>query len=738
MRTPDCGPGTTRTPRLVLVGVAGYGRVHAERIATLQAAGSLRLVAAVDPVCTVVPQIISGTPLYPDLPQALASVGPVDVVVIAAPIPEHASLTELALDAGADVLLEKPPVASFDDFARLLAAEARTGRVVQVGFQSLGSQGLAALRDGSLGIGEIERVTATGAWSRTAGYWSRSPWAGRRQVDGRPVVDGVVTNPLAHATATALALVGARRAEDVSRVDTDLYRANPIDADDTAAVRILTSTGFAVTCAYTLCAQEQTDPVVQVTGSRGRADFFYTRDLLQIQVDGQRREVSVGREDLLENLLAFRRDGTELLVPLSSTGAFMRVLEAVAATDPVRVGPPSVRWSGEGADRRPVIIGIEQDLKQVVETGRTFAELGLAWTQDRIQHQPLRAPLDTSPLDRDVKRERLLAILDRHGAEALVLTSAPSLNWYLEGARTHVSLAAGPVLSVRVSRTGDQVWLSDNESARLCAEELPADVDLHERPWYAPVPTPEGIPESALTRELWAARWPLLPGEKRRFADLGRDAATVLTSVLSTIGPETTERQVAAEVSRGVAAVGADPLVVLVGGEARAGLPHPLPTEAPIGRRALVVLCARRHGLIADLSRIVAFEPATAAEHDRQQAVFEVERAAFDATRPGARLSEVLAEIATAYGTVGFGPDHWRGHHQGGMAGYDGRDPRATPLSDHPIAVGQAFAWNPWAPAAKVEDTVLLGEAGLEVLSADPSWPTVEVAGRSRPDVLFR
>lgn len=98
----------------------------------------------------------------------------------------------------------------------------------------------------------------------------------------------------------------------------------------------------------------------------------------------------------------------------------------------------------------------------------------------------------------------------------------------------------------------------------------------------------------------------------------------------------------------------------------------------------------------------------------------------------------MLAEIGSAYAAVGFGADHWRGHHQGGMAGYDGRDPRATPETDQPIDIGQAFAWNPWAPGVKVEDTMLLTASGLEVLSVDPAWPTVQVDGRDRPDVLVR
>ncbi|HET9874086.1 MAG TPA: DUF6807 family protein [Propionibacteriaceae bacterium] len=374
---PDQQVGPTR---VILVGVGGYGLVHAERIAKLQADGVVELVAAVDPIRDVPPPTIAGTPMFTELEDALAAAAPVDVVVVAAPIAEHARLAELALVGGADVLLEKPPVAAFDDFTRLLEAEKRTGRVVQVGFQSLGSHGLRLLQQDALGIGAIVRVTATGAWSRTVGYWNRSPWAGRRSLHGQPVVDGVITNPLAHATATALAVIGCRKADDVAVVDTDLYRANAIDSDDTSVVRVHTPQGMTVTCAFTLCASQQQEPVVQIEGSNGRAEYSYTEDRIDVEVGGQTRTVRVGRDDLLENLIASRRGQSELLVPLSSTGAFMRVLDAVArAGEPVRIDPRAITWSGDGPDRRPVVADVEQALREAVESGRTFTELGVSW-----------------------------------------------------------------------------------------------------------------------------------------------------------------------------------------------------------------------------------------------------------------------------------------------------------------------------------------------------------------------
>jgi predicted dehydrogenase len=374
--------------RLVLVGVRGFGQVHAERIARLAEQGLVELVAAVDPGVVLDPPVIYGVGLYADLAEALSAVGPVDVVVIAAPLSVHFPLASTALTSGADVYLEKPPVTSLDDFTRLLDLEQQTGRVIQVGFQSLGSHALEMLGTDAFGIGPVVRVGAVGAWARTVGYWNRSPWSGRRSLRGQAVVDGVVTNALAHAVITALAIVGCRRLDDVEVVDTDLYRANAIDSDDTSVVRVRTASGLEVTCALSLCAPVQQVPEVHIEGARGRATFAYTADQIEVDPNGERRTETTARTDLLENLLAHRRDGSALLVPLASTGAFMRVLAAVAdADEPIRIDPRTIRWEGEDQDRRAVVDDIENWLAKAASTGRTFTELGAPWAhreRDRV------------------------------------------------------------------------------------------------------------------------------------------------------------------------------------------------------------------------------------------------------------------------------------------------------------------------------------------------------------------
>jgi Xaa-Pro aminopeptidase len=344
--------------------------------------------------------------------------------------------------------------------------------------------------------------------------------------------------------------------------------------------------------------------------------------------------------------------------------------------------------------------------------------------------------------DRPAKRARVLELLDRRRVPAVVLRSHTAVAWYLDGARTHVSLAGDPIAAVVVRPDGDEVRAFANEADRLLAEELGdgSGLDVVRVPWHDPL-VPSGLDaleEADAATELRAARASLLPGELARYRALCREVAEALTDAALAASPSETERAVAARLAGDLAARGIDPLVILVAGRARLAHRHPLPTGSPIGDRAMLVVCGRRHGLIANATRWVRFGPADPGEADATRRILDVEAAFLDATVPGATLGEVFAAGAAAYAAHGFDADEWRTHHQGGAAGYAGRDPRAVPGASDLVQPGQAFAWNPTAPGAKVEDTVLIGPGGVEVLTVDPRWPTVGVASRRRPAELVR
>jgi predicted dehydrogenase len=391
---PAPAPEQVRPARVALVGVHGFGTHHLRNLERLQAAGVVELVAVADPQPPepgVVPETAA---VFPGLAELLAATADLDVIIVATPIQTHAPLGLAALATAADLYLEKPPVASLADFDTLLEAAQASGRSVQIGFQSLGSHAMAAIEElvANGTIGTLEGISATGRWVRDRAYYKRSRWAGKRSIDGVDVVDGVATNPLAHAVATALRIAGARTIDDVTSVETDLYRANDIESDDTSVIRIRTAAGLPVTCALTICATESVEPYVTLQGSRGQAVFHYTEDRLTVTTPAGQTEKAFGRDDLTENLLAHRRDGRELISPLMDSGAFMLVLEAIrTAPLPALIDGAYVHWEGEGDAAHAVVAGIEEALDRAAREHATFSELGLPWAVSPAPAKELRA-----------------------------------------------------------------------------------------------------------------------------------------------------------------------------------------------------------------------------------------------------------------------------------------------------------------------------------------------------------
>lgn len=347
-------------------------------------------------------------------------------------------------------------------------------------------------------------------------------------------------------------------------------------------------------------------------------------------------------------------------------------------------------------------------------------------------------PVGEPPTDHPAKVARVRRLLAERGAGSIVLSSPATLSWLLDGARVSVPTGGPAVLSVVVSRDDLVVHAFANEVERLAAEELRGlDLDLRAVPWAQDLPAPpDALAEEDAAVALRELRAALLPRETARYERLGRRLAELTTDVAHALRPETTERAVAADLAHALVADGIEPIVLLVAGESRTGYRHPLPTAAALGRRAMLVVGGRRHGLFGNLTRWLQFGSAPPGTADRDARLLDVEADVLDATMPGRPIAEVFAELSAAYARHGFPADSWLGHHQGGATGYAGRDPRATPGLSGLVAAEQAFAWNPSVPHHKVEDTVIAGPGGVRVLTHDPRWPAATVRGRSRPRPL--
>ena len=347
------------------------------------------------------------------------------------------------------------------------------------------------------------------------------------------------------------------------------------------------------------------------------------------------------------------------------------------------------------------------------------------------------------------------AALAAHGLAGVRLRGVDWFAWATGGGSNVVILTTeSGVAEILVTEEGAWVLTDSIEAERLRAEEVPAELVVWSAPWNAPAERQAFVDEQiagarlasdrpkaaevALPAELVAAKRRLLAAELERYRALGADAARAMTDVLARARPEWTERRLAGEGAAAPWARGIHPTLTLVAGERR--LPiyrHATAGPEPLGARAMLVFCGRRHGLYANLTRFVYFRPPSDQERRLAEDVARVESAAWASSAPGATLGAVYAAIVDAYADLGH-PRAELAHHQGGTTGYLSRELVALPALEVTIDADTALAWNPSLPGAKIEDTVVTTARGLEILTVDPAWPTVTVDGRARPDLLVR
>jgi Xaa-Pro aminopeptidase len=345
-----------------------------------------------------------------------------------------------------------------------------------------------------------------------------------------------------------------------------------------------------------------------------------------------------------------------------------------------------------------------------------------------------------------VKLALLRETLNQTGAGAIRLRGIDWFAWITAGGSSAV-LQTAEVGIAEVLVTPDEacVMTDEIEADRLRDEELAPGFSFHVTPWAEvelreryvrgaaadrPVLSDRpGNGEQPLPAALRQRRMVLLPLEQERYRVLGREAAEAMSEVMRAARPDWTEYQLAGAGAEALWRRGIHPALVLAAGARR--LPvyrHPTPSGDKLGSQAMLVFCARRHGLYANLTRFVAFGHAP----DQQQELMAIEATALAAVTPGNSLSAVYHAVAQAYNHADHA-DAIRAHHQGGITGYLAREIVATPSTATELENGMAFAFNPSLPGLKIEDTFLLGPQGLENLTYDPGWPSIDVHGRHRP-----
>lgn len=271
-------------PRIALVGVTGYGRVHFGHLRDLAGAGECDFTAAavVNPESSEAAEPLAwlrshGAAIYPTAEALFAAeAGRLDLVCLPVGIAAHEPLVNAALAAGANVLVEKPAAGCVAAVDRMIAAEqAAAPQRVFVGFQHVSAPEVREIRriiaSGSLGA--PLRVVCTGIWPRGDAYYARNNWAARLAApDGTSVRDSPANNAFAHYLNLALCFASRNPAMPAEPVTAEgaLYQARPeIETFDTCMVRFRTADGVPVLLCLSHASDLNFDPRIRVECERG-------------------------------------------------------------------------------------------------------------------------------------------------------------------------------------------------------------------------------------------------------------------------------------------------------------------------------------------------------------------------------------------------------------------------------------------------------------------------------------
>lgn len=383
--------------RAALVGVSGYGRWHLLMAIEQMLLGRVKLVGVtvINPqeqvtLCRRITR--QGIPVFATFDEMMAALaGRVDLLLLPTGIQWHAPMTLAGLRAGAHVLVEKPAAATMQEVDAMMHAQVEAGRLVAIGFQELYVPGTHDIKRRVLAreLGSLRRIVVRGQWPRSSAYYARNGWAGQLRVNGAWVLDSPANNAFAHFLMMALFWAGAtpESAAEIDRVEAELYRAREIASFDTVSLRLQVGSGVEILFYASHAGEEEFAPEIELCGDNGSITWTYEHSYF-IRRAGREVE-TVKITDQLDTRLSVmdavidRIEGRDtFIVEPGLAREHTRLVNAMHEFFPIHtIGPDQleVRVAREGISHR--IRGLDASIRNAVEQGRLFSEIGVPWAK---------------------------------------------------------------------------------------------------------------------------------------------------------------------------------------------------------------------------------------------------------------------------------------------------------------------------------------------------------------------
>jgi UDP-N-acetyl-2-amino-2-deoxyglucuronate dehydrogenase len=223
--------------RFAIIGAGVIGTVHARLIASLPEKATLVAVVDTDFGRAETLAREYGAHPYADAADAYAN-EEIEAVSVCLPSALHVDAAVEALEAGKDVIVEKPIAVTLAAADKIIAAEAASGRTVSVISQRR-FQAPAVYMKSAIDSGRLGRLTsgiAESAFFRSQEYYDSGDWRGTVEIDG----GGALMNQGIHALDLLIWMLGVpvRVSAQTGRVAHER-----IEVEDVAAATLLFESG---------------------------------------------------------------------------------------------------------------------------------------------------------------------------------------------------------------------------------------------------------------------------------------------------------------------------------------------------------------------------------------------------------------------------------------------------------------------------------------------------------------
>lgn len=330
-----------------------------------------------------------GIDIYSDVDALLDAVqGKADVIFVPTPIHTHRPLAIKCMDAGFDVFLEKPPVATIQELDELIEYSSSRNKRVAVMFHLHYTKIISEMnkRIASEEFGEVKRVRGVAAWPRMDDYYDRNGWAGKVRLNGDWILDGTVNNPLAHMLSNELYLASMEedKMAHPKTVAAELYHGHDIESEDTSSLRIITDKDVEIMFNATLCPETTLDPIIVVECEKATLEYINFNETKISFKDGNEETILDETEQrvyMLEELYKSYINGEAFSCSLATCRPFtIAVNTAFESSGKVHeIDNKYITRIEQGDTIKTIINNIDELLQRAHVSGKLFSELGVEW-----------------------------------------------------------------------------------------------------------------------------------------------------------------------------------------------------------------------------------------------------------------------------------------------------------------------------------------------------------------------